>query len=357
MSLMAKPPGFIISILLLLLVHGAAGQPGGELFHAGDSPMGNVAVTPGPDQPLQVFFTLHPEGKPEAVKVLEVRDGIAVPFPDSAFQDRFIAPLGICLDRRHRLWVLDHANYALKTPRLYAFDARTGELLVDHAFPRDVVRKWVMLNDLAVTPDGRHVVISAPGMFRKRSSIVIYKVDTGRSHRVLTDHPTVMRKKILPEVDGKKMRFLLGLLKVRPGVDGIDIGPGGKYAYYAAMADTVVCRIPVDAITDPNLGDSTLATLIQTVGYRPPCDGIRVSKAEMVYITDFQNHRILSMDPDGHTEVVLENGGIRWADGLSIGGDGHLYITDSALQHVILKGRKKYQKHAPFGIWRTRIEP
>jgi len=353
MPVMKYLAGFLFSIQGLL----AFAQSGGELFHEGDMPMGNIAVSRVREEPLKIFFSLHPEGKPEGPRIFRIEEGMAVPFPDSAMQQDFISPLGIYLDKQDRLWVLDHANYALKTPRLYAFDASSGKLLISHPFSREVARKWVMLNDLTVTPDGRYVIMSAPGMFKKRSSIIVYDVDEDKAWRILTDHPTVMRKKFLPEVDGKKMRFILGLLKVRPGVDGIDMDPAGKYLYYAALADTMVYRVAVDAVTDYSLKDETLSGLIQSVGSRPLCDGIRLDRADFVYITDFQNHRILSMDPEGAVNVVLENKSIRWADGLSVGPDGYLYITDSALQHVILKNKKKFSKHKPFGIWRVKIAP
>jgi sugar lactone lactonase YvrE len=348
---------FTIPFLLFLVLTEALAQPEGELFFKGDMPMGNVAVNRHPDRPMQYFFTIHPESKPDGPKVFEIRNGEAVPFPDSAFQEEFISPLGIYLDNQQRLWVLDHANYALKTPRLFAFDAASGELLIEQTFDRETVRKWVMLNDLSVSPDGNTVVISAPGMFKKRSSIIVYDVRNKLSRRILTDHISVMRKKFLPEVDGKKMRFLLGLLKVRPGVDGIDIDPRGRYVYYGAMADTLLYRLPVDAAADFSLPDSTLGNLLQRAGSRPLCDGIRLGQSELVYLTDFQQHRILAMDWDGNSSIVLQNKDIRWADGLSVGADGYLYITDSALQHVILKKRKKFSVHAPFGIWRVKVAP
>ena len=149
----------------------------------------------------------------------------------------------------------------------------------------------------------------------------------------------------------------MGLLKVRPGVDGIDIDARGRYVYYGAMADTLLYRLPVDAAADFSLPDSTLGSLLQSAGSRPLCDGIRLGQSELVYLTDFQQHRILAMDTEGNTKIILQKKDIRWADGLSAGADGYLYITDSALQHVILKKKKKFSKHAPFGIWRVRIAP
>lgn len=345
----------VITILFVFTSLLLVAQPKGELFYSSDAPLGNVAVTASSNTNTQYFYTLHPEGKPKGAKVFEIVNGKAKPFPDSSFQEKFISPLGIYLDLQNRLWVLDHGNYGLKNPRLFAFDATTGELLIDYAFHKDVVRKWVMLNDLTVSPNGKHVIISAPGMFKNRSSIIVFDISDKSARRVLTDHPAVKRKKILPVVDEKKMRFFMGIIKVQPGVDGIDIDPWGKYVYFAAMADTILYRIPMDAISDPKLHDEALGKLIQSIGNRPLVDGIRVDKKKLVYMTDFQNHQILSMDPQGELKIVLQNDGIRWADGLSVGADGFLYITDSALQYVIRKKQKKYIRHKPFGIWRVKI--
>jgi len=347
----------IILFLLILLPQAIVSQSEGELFFSYDKPLGNIAVTTAKDLPVKYYFTLHPEGKPKGAKVFEIVDGTAKPFPNSAFQENFISPFGIYLDQQNRLWILDHANYALKKPKLFCFNAGNGDLIFEYTFPKEIVRKWVMLNDLTVTPNGKYVFISAPGMFKKRSSIIIYNTEDRTSRKILTDHPSVMRKKVVIEVDDKKMRFLLGLFKVRPGVDGIDMDRRGKYLYYTALSDSSVYRVPIVACIDPMVTDEKLGEISQWIGNRPYYDGIRMDQKENIYITDFTNHRILSMDPAGELKVVLENKNIRWADGLSIGADGYLYITDSALQHVILKSKKKIRKHQPFEIWRIKLNP
>jgi hypothetical protein len=45
---------------------------------------------------------------------------------------------------------------------------------------------------------------------------------------------------------------------------------------------------------------------------------------------------------------------LRWPDGLSLH-NGWLYVTDSALQHVILKSRAHIAGHAPYFIYRVRL--
>jgi len=345
----------LLIIVFSLLFYGVQAQPKGELFFSFDEPLGNVAVTQHVVYPIQVFFSVHPESKPKGPKIYELKHGKVSPFPDSAFQSKFISPLGVYLDFQNRLWVLDHGKYAFKTPKLFAFDAQTGECLLEFEFPRDIVRKYVMLNDLTVARDGKHVFMSAPGLFKKRSSIIVFNVKEKSIRRILTDHPSVMRQKITPEVDGDKMQFVLGMYKVRPGVDGIDLNPEGTYLYYTAMSHEKMYRIPTNIITDFNTQDSVIESSVEELWDRPLCDGIRVSNKNLVYITDMENHQVLAMDKNGEKEVVFHNDNIRWTDGLSLGADGYLYITDSALQHVIMKSEKKYAEHAPFGLWRVKL--
>lgn len=349
-----KQRGLLLFVFSLFF-YGVQAQSKGELFFSFDQPLGNVAVTQHLVYPIQVFFSVHPESKPKGPKIYELKHGEALPFPDSAFQSKFISPLGVYLDFQNRLWVLDHGKYAFKTPTLFAFDAQTGECLLEFEFPRDIVQKYVMLNDLTVSRDGKFVFISAPGLFKKRSSIIVFAVKEKNVRSILTDHPSVMRQKITPKVNGDKMQFVLGFYKVRPGVDGIDLNPDGTYLYYTAMSHEKMYRIPTNVITDFNNPDSVIESSVEELWDRPLCDGIRVSNKNMVYLTDIENHQVLAMDKNGKKEVILRNENIRWPDGLSFGADGYLYITDSALQHVIMKSEKKYKEHAPFGLWRVKL--
>lgn len=345
----------LLLVVFSLLFYGVQAQPKGELFFSFEEPLGNVAVTQHMVYPIQVFFSVHPESKPKGSKIYELKHGKARPFPDSSFQSKFISPLGVFLDFQNRLWVLDHGKYAFKTPKLFAFDAETGKCLMEFEFPREIVRKYVMLNDLTVTRDGKFVFISAPGLFKKRSSIIVFDVAEKKARSILIDHPSVMRQKITPEVDGDKMQFVLGMYKVRPGVDGIDVNPDGTYLHYSAMSHDKMYRIPTNIITDFNKQDSVIDSSVEELWDRPLCDGIRVSNTNLVYITDVENHQVLMMDKNGKKEVVIHNENIRWTDGLSLGADGYLYITDSALQFVIMKSEKKYTQHAPFGLWRVKL--
>ena len=75
-------------------------------FFSYDEPIGNVAATPDTAS-TRVFFTIHPESRPERYKLCEIIAGEAVPYPAES-QHLYITPLGLFADRQNRLWVIDH---------------------------------------------------------------------------------------------------------------------------------------------------------------------------------------------------------------------------------------------------------
>jgi hypothetical protein len=74
-------------------------------------PIGNVAV----DRDGRLFFTVHPESRPERLKLLEWRDGRARPYPSDQAQERLDTPLGVTIDSKQRLWVVDHGTHGLRS--------------------------------------------------------------------------------------------------------------------------------------------------------------------------------------------------------------------------------------------------
>ena len=78
-----------------------------EVF-AYPEPIGNVAVS----HEGRIFFTVHPESRPQGNKLLEIVDGAAVPYPSGASQQTlFITVLGLVVDERNILWTIDHGNH------------------------------------------------------------------------------------------------------------------------------------------------------------------------------------------------------------------------------------------------------
>jgi hypothetical protein len=66
---------------------------------------------------------------------------------------------------------------------------------------------------------------------------------------------------------------------------------------------------------------------------------------------------VLALGSDRRLRTLVKDERLRWPDGFSFGPDGWLYVTCSALQHVLFVGRDQVRKHAPYQIFRFRPGP
>ena len=60
----------------------------------------------------------------------------------------------------------------------------------------------------------------------------------------------------------------------------------------------------------------------------------------------------LSSDTQKNISTLVRSSKIRWADGLSFGPDGYLYIADSAIPEQILQTSKHIHSQGPYFIFR-----
>ena len=324
-----------------------------NVFQFGE-PIGNVAASKTLASHTRLFFTVHPESRPTGPKLLEIVDGRAQPYPSGDYQNKFDTPLGIFTDFQNRLWVIDHGTHGLGSVTLTAFDLASDSVLVRHNFPRDVARRFSFFNDLSVSPDGRFVAVANVSFFGKNPSIALFDTHSGKSRNVLEDHPSLRHESFVPVADGRKMRFLGGLVTLQVGIDGLDFSKDGRYLYFAPMGGSKLFRVPANVVTDFSLADSSIAAAIETVAAKPLSDGIRTDANGNVYVTDIENRGVFVLSPEGHSYTLIKDDRIRWADGMSVGGSGDIYLADSAIPDQMLRSRKHITSSAPYNIFRFR---
>jgi len=312
-------------------------------------PIGNVAVSASG----RLFFTVHPEARPEGPRLLEWREGKAVPFPDIATQQAiFESPLGVVVDRQNRLWVVDPATHGLGRPRIVAIDLGTGLVVHEHVFPKDVAPRGSFLQDLQVDATGATVYLADVSLWRDSPALVVYDTATRQSRRVLEDHRSVRPQDWLIRTPMKEMRFFGGVVLMKPGVDGIALDPSGQWLYYGAMVHDTLYRVPTAALKDTALGERQVEELVEAVGRKPLSDGLSADVLGNVYITDVEHGAVLRMAPGGALTTVVRTPRLRWADALSFGPGGWLYVADSALPEVIFKTRGQIAETGPYHIYR-----
>jgi sugar lactone lactonase YvrE len=319
-----------------------------EVVVTSPEPIGNVAVS----SDGRVFYTIHPESRPSGPKLLEWVDGGPKAFPNEAAQILFDTPLGIAIDRQGRLWTIDHGSHGTGQGRLLAFDLGTGSVVHDHVFDSSVAQLGSFLQDLQVDSTGKHVFIADVSFWRNNPGLIVYDVERGKARRVLDSDRSVSPQDWLIRNPSKDMKFFWGLVVLKPGVDGIAIDRQDQWVYYGAMAHDTMYRIKVADLLDGSLSDGALSARAQAVGRKPLNDGLSTDNQGNLLITDVEHGAVMRMTPDGALTTLIRSDRIRWADALSYGPEGWLYVADSAIPDQMLRSKAHMAAHAPYHIFR-----
>jgi sugar lactone lactonase YvrE len=312
-----------------------------------DQSFGNLAVS----EDNRIFFTVHPESRPEGSKLMEIVDGVPRPYPDEELQNQFITVLGTFIDKNNQLWTIDHGNHGLQAVRLLAFDLTTNKIVHDHIFSSKVAGLGSFFNDLQVDKEGI-VYIADINIFGKSPAVVVYNSNTGEEHKLLEKDYSVYPQDWIIRNKSKDVVFLGGLFALKPGIDGLVLSNDEEYLYYGAMAHSKLFRIKTSYLNDETLSAIDLSKLVECVGSKPLNDGLSIDTLNNVYITDVENEGIMRLSPDGKLVSLIKSDKIRWADGASFGGDGYLYFTDSALPDQMLRSKSHMKSAAPYYIYR-----
>jgi sugar lactone lactonase YvrE len=110
-----------------------------------------------------------------------------------------------------------------------------------------------------------------------------------------------------------------------------------------------VRRADLDA-TD--LSAAELADRVETWAAKTMSDGITSDLSGGIYLSNPDQSAIMRLTARGELETLVRDPRLRWPDGFSFGPDGWLYVTCSALHHVILKSAAHVRSQAPYQIFR-----
>jgi sugar lactone lactonase YvrE len=317
-----------------------------------DYPPGNIAVS----EQGRILFTLHPDGRPPA-KVLELVDGEPRPYPDEAFQHpaagtaHFQSPLAVRIDRQGRLWVLDYADYGRGQPRLLAFDLNTNAIVHQVDFPSDIAGFLSMLNDFQVDPAGEKIYIAETSPFLQRPALIVYDTVRKTSRRVLEGHPSVATQDYVIQAPGRDM-IIYGLATMRIAVDSIALDDEGEWLYYGPVTGDRLYRVRTRDLNDQSLSPADLGARVENFAAKTLSDGLTMDVDDNIYLSDMEHSAIVRLGQDRRLTTLVKDPRLRWPDGFSFGPNGWLYVTCSALQHVLFVGSGEVRAHAPYQIFR-----
>ncbi|MEQ9364143.1 MAG: L-dopachrome tautomerase-related protein [Leptospirales bacterium] len=321
-----------------------------------DRPPGNIAVS----RDGEVYFTFHPEGAPDinvarltgdAAKAADDATTPIEAYPNLEFQSRFVSPLSLRIDQQNRLWVLDLANHATGTPKIFAFSLADDSLLMEYEIPADIAPLGSHMNDMQIDSAGEFMYIADASIFGKNPALIVFDIKNKSARRLLENHPSVTAEHFISTVGGREM-VMLGFFVVRPHVDSIALDTRDEWLYYAAVNAQHMYRIRVKYLRDERLSARELARKVERFARKSHSDGITMDSADNIYLSDPEYNAVNVLNARGEFKTLITSPKLRWPDGFSFGPDGFVYVTCSALHHVIFQSRSYQSEHEPFQIYR-----
>lgn len=281
--------------------------------------------------------------------MVEWKDGHAVPWP-SANYPLFDCVLSLRIDRQNRLWSIDNGFHGLRQPRLLAFDVASGKLVHRWDIPRAIAGLGSFVQDMQVDPAGRFVYIADIGLGSLKPALIVYDSVTHSARRVLEkDFSTIARPFFISVKGAPPLKLLGGLYPFHPALDSIALDDAGEWLYYAPMSHELLFRVRTAELRDPSAKPH-----VETYGPKPQTDGIAIDHDGSLYLTDIEHGALSILTPDRQLHTLVRDPRFRWLDGLSVGPDGWIYMTDSDLHDIMLSTKRHVRKQAPFFVWRVK---
>jgi sugar lactone lactonase YvrE len=337
------PIALIAVVLLSALVQAAtvaASVPApavGTLETVAELPInpGNLSVTGDG----RVFATVH-QFRPADAQLIEITGRNRYhPWPDADWNAAFgsgsdvlNAPLGIQIDRKGRLWVIDNGLGAEpQAPKLVAFSLDTGEAVFRHDFSPEIGPVGSFLNDLAVDEERGFIYIADVGG-TEEPALVIVDLSNNQARRfsasealAAEDVDLVVEGRVLgaPDETGK-------FNPARIAVNPITLSADGETLYFGAMNGTTWYQLPSKLLRE-GANDEIIAAAIAKVGPKPVSDGASTDRDGNHYFTDLGNNAISVLRTDGSLQRLVQDERLLWPDALSFGEPGWLYIAVNQL--------------------------
>lgn len=319
-----------------------------EVVAVSDTRPGNVAVS----AQGRVFATYHPLGGSK-VQLGEVKDGRIQPYPNTSVQNNGAAasestldsPLGIGVDGKGRLWVIDMGLKLGKT-RLWSFDLKTNTVARKYELSADIAPKGSFVQDFAIdeTRGWAYLAdIANPG-------IIALNLDSGKARR-FGGYPALQSEDIDMKIDGHVTQF--NGKPARVGINPITLSPDRQTLYFGAMNGTTWYRLPAKLLRE-GADDAVIAKAIAPVGPKPISDGVATDRKGDHYFTDLQRHAIARLGRDGKLHEVLRDPRLQWPDNLAVGADGWIYLSVNQLDRTPAFTGGADEGRPPYYLYRFR---
>ena len=310
---------------------------------------GNVAVSADG----RVFATIHPLGAPNE-QLVEIIKGRAVPYPSADLQkngkaasaETFDTPLGIVVDKKNNLWMID-MGLELGRTRLFSFDLKKNQITNTIEFDQIIAPKGSFIQDLAIDESRGWVYladISNPG-------IIAFDLSTKTARRFSGDK-ALQSEDVDMLIDGKVINF--GGKPARVGINPITLSDDRETIFFGAMNGTKWYQVPAKLFRE-GADDETIGKSIVKFGDKPVSDGVVTDQHGNHYITNLGGFGISKLDASGHLQDYITDRKLNWPDNLALSKDGYLYISVNQLYTTPAFTGSSDAGKPPYFIYRIKL--
>ncbi|MDQ3200470.1 MAG: major royal jelly family protein [Verrucomicrobiota bacterium] len=294
------------------------------------------------------------------VSVAEIVRGEPHPYPNEEWNragapgKHFVCVQSVYVDESDSLWVLDPAAPGMKEtvtggPKLVKIDLIKNEVVQTIPFGENVAPKKSYLNDVRVDTKTQTAYITDSGL----GAIVVVDLRDGKARRLLEGDPSTQAAKDFQlEVNGRTLLTEDGK-PPRIHSDGIAFDPLSGYLYYHALTGKTLYRIKTTDLKNPRLTKSELSARVETVIETPAPDGMAMGPDGRLYLTDVEHGAVQALDlRENQLVSLLADGRLSWPDSLAWGPDGSLYVTTSQIQQMPRFNGGKDMRTIPYRVYK-----
>jgi sugar lactone lactonase YvrE len=277
--------------------------------------------------------------------------------------DAFDQPLGILVDSEDLVWTIDCGIFPTLTdgqpplpnrsPRLLAFDAKTGENVYNLALPEDTCPPGTYPQDLAIDEVNGFAYLADIGGNRQ-PAIIVVNLKNSRVRR-FEAHSSLNAENVDLMVEGKQLVFPDATGKFIPariGINPITLSADNETVFFGPMCGLAWYSVSARLFRD-NANDSSIAAAVQRVGNKPVCDGVATDADGNHFLTNLGENAIDQIDAQGRLTRLVQDERLIWADGVRFGLESWLYISVNQLNRSPLFSGAGEQGRPPYTIMRV----